>query len=150
MHKNLEFFQFINNASKTYFNENILVDFYNDNRYKQSFFDDNKILTQLTQKKLMEDLIEISKTFKRQIISKYTKKEKIKDIYKETIEKYKNGITFWLPSSHFYIEKDIENILQTLELYYIVSKLKFLYAIIVVINMMTKMNMLLQKNLDIV
>lgn len=114
--------QDINNASKTYFNENILVDFYNDNRYKQSFFDDNKILTQLTHKKLMDDLIEIAKTFKRQIISKYTKKEKIKDLYKDTIEKYKNGITFWLPSSHFYVEKDVENILQTLELYYIVSK----------------------------
>lgn len=114
--------QDINNASKTYFTENILVDFYNDNRYKQSFFDDNKILTQLTQKRLMDDLIEISKTFKRQIISKYTKKEKIKDLYKETIEKYKNGITYWLPSSHFYVEKDVESILQTLELYYIVSK----------------------------
>ncbi len=114
--------QDINNASKTYFNENILVDFYNDNRYKQSFFDDNKILTQLTQKRLMDDLIEIAKTFKRQIISRYTKNEKIKDLYIETLEKYKNGITYWLPSSHFYVEKDVENILQTLELYYIVSK----------------------------
>lgn len=114
--------QDINNASKTYFNENILVDFYNDTRYKQSFFDDNKILTQLTQKKLMDDLIEIAKTFKRQIIFKYTKNEKLKDLYIETIEKYKNGISFWIPSSHFYVEKDIETILQTLELYYIVSK----------------------------
>lgn len=114
--------QDINSASKTYFTQNILADFYNDNRYKQSFFDDNKILTQLTQKKLMDDLIEISKTFKRQILSRYTKKEKIKDIYKDTLEKYKNGITYWLPSSHFYVEKDVENILQTLELYYIVSK----------------------------
>ncbi len=114
--------QDINNASKTYFNENILVDFYNDTRYKQSFFDDNKILTQLTQKKLMDDLIEIAKTFKRQIIFKYTKNEKLKNLYIETIEKYKNGISFWIPSSHFYVEKDIETILQTLELYYIVSK----------------------------
>lgn len=114
--------QDINNASKTYFNENILVDFYNDTRYKQSFFDNNKILTQLTQKKLMDDLIEIAKTFKRQIIFKYTKNEKLKDLYIETIEKYKNGISFWIPSSHFYVEKDIETILQTLELYYIVSK----------------------------
>lgn len=114
--------QDINNASKTYFTENILVDFYNDNRYKQSFFDDNKILTQLTQKKLMDDLIEISKAFKRQILTKYTKKEKIKDIYKDTLEKYKSGITYWLPSSHFFVEKDVESILQTLELYYIVSK----------------------------
>lgn len=70
----------------------------------------------------MDDLIEIAKTFKRQILSKYNKNEKIKDIYTETITKYKSGITYWLPSSHFYIDKDKENILQTLELYYIVSK----------------------------
>lgn len=30
--------------------------------------------------------------------------------------------TNWLPSSHFYVEKDVESILHTLELYYIVSK----------------------------
>ncbi len=112
----------IDNAAKTYFNENIIVDFYNDTRFKQSFFDDNKILNQLTQKKLMDDLIERARVFKRQIIEKNNRKEKIKEIYKDTIDKYKNGITNWLPSSHFYVEKEIESILQTLELYYIVSK----------------------------
>ncbi len=112
----------INNAAKTYFNENILADFYNDTRFKQSFFDDNKILNQLTQKKLMDDLIERAKIFKRQIIEKNNKKEKIKEIYKITIDKYRSGIITWLPSSHFYVEKEIESILQTLELYYIVSK----------------------------
>lgn len=101
----------INNAAKTYFNENIIVDFYNDTRFKQSFFDENKILNQMTQKKLMDDLIERAKIFKRQIIEKNNKNEKIKEIYKETIKKYKNGIINWLPSSHFYVEKEIENIL---------------------------------------
>ena len=36
--------------------------------------------------------------------------------------KSQSGIVYWLPTSHFYVDKDIESILQTLELYYIVSK----------------------------
>lgn len=76
----------------------------------------------MAQKKLMDDLIEIAKTFKRQVIVKKANNEPIKSIYTETIKKYKSGITNWLPSSHFYIEKAIENVLQTLELYYIVTK----------------------------
>ena len=112
----------LNNASKTYFVNNILADFCNDSRYKESFFDENKILTQMTQKKLMDDLIEMAKTIKRGLIEKYTGKQSIKDIYKLTLEMYKSGITYWLPTSHFYIDKEIESILQTLELYYIVSK----------------------------
>ncbi len=112
----------LDNASKTYFVNNILADFCNDSRYKESFFDENKILTQMTQKKLMDDLIEMAKTIKRGLIEKYTGKQSIKDIYKQTIEKNKSGITYWLPTSHFYIDKEIESILQTLELYYIVSK----------------------------
>lgn len=112
----------LNNASKTYFTNNILADFCNDSRYKQSFFDENKILTQMTQKKLMDDLVEMAKTTKRGLIEKYTGRHPIKEIYKTTIEKYKSGITYWLPTSHFYVDKDIESILQTLELYYIVSK----------------------------
>lgn len=112
----------LNNASKKYFVNNILADFCNDSRYKESFFDESKILTQMTQKKLMDDLIEMAKTIKRGLIEKYTGKQSIKDIYKQTLEKYKSGITYWLPTSHFHIDKDIESILQTLELYYIVSK----------------------------
>lgn len=112
----------LNNASKTYFVNNICADFCNDSRYKQSFFDENKILTQITQKKLMDDLIEMAKRIKRGLIEKYTGKQAIKDIYKQTIEKYKSGITYWIPTSHFYVDKEIESILQTLELYYIVSK----------------------------
>ena len=70
----------------------------------------------------MDDLIEMAKTIKRGLIEKYTGKQSVKDIYKQTLEKYKSGITYWLPTSHFYIDKEIESILQTLELYYIVSK----------------------------
>lgn len=112
----------LNNASKTYFTNNILADFCNDSRYKESFFDEKKILTQMTQKKLMDDLVEMAKRIKRGLIEKYTGKQAVKDIYKQTIEKYKSGITYWIPTSHFYVEKEIESILQTLELYYIVSK----------------------------
>lgn len=112
----------LNNASKTYFVNNIWADFCNDSRYKESFFDENKILTQMTQKKLMDDLIEMAKRIKRDLIEKYTTKQAIKDIYKQTIEKNKSGITYWIPTSHFYVDKEIESILQTLELYYIVSK----------------------------
>ena len=114
--------QDINNGAKTYFVNNILADFCNDSRYKQSFFDDNKILSQMTQKKLMEDLIKMSKEIKRNLIERYTSGKQIKDIFKMTIEKYKTGIIYWIPTSHFYVDKDIESILQTLELYYIVSK----------------------------
>lgn len=111
----------INNASKKYFTENILPDFYNDTRFKQSFYDDKDILDQLAQKNLMDELIEKSKKLKRDIVKLYGKDE-CKKIYKETIEKYKKSTIYWLPTSHFYIDKDIENILQTLELYFIVSK----------------------------
>ncbi|WP_027399505.1 hypothetical protein [Anaerovorax odorimutans] len=114
--------QNINSAAKKYFIDNVLADFYNDVRFKQSFYDDKEILNQLAQKNLMEKIIEITKQFKRQQISKFTKNEDIKQIYSETLKKYKSGITYWLPSSHFYVDKDIENILQTLELYFIVNK----------------------------
>ena len=56
------------------------------------------------------------------MIENYTGKQAIKNIYKQTIEKYKSGIIYWLPTSHFYVDKEIESILQTLELYYIVNK----------------------------
>ena len=50
------------------------------------------------------------------------KQKTVKRIFVDTIEKYKSRIAYWLPTSHFYVDKDIESILQTLELYYIVSK----------------------------
>ncbi len=112
----------IDNAAKKYYMDNIMPDFYNDVRFKQSFYDDKEILNQLAQKNLMEQLISISKRFKRNEIKKFSKHEPLKQIYSETLNKYKKGNTYWLPSSHFYVDKEIENILQTLELYFIVNK----------------------------
>lgn len=112
----------IENSARKYFNENIYPDFYNDVRFKQSFFDDGKILNQISQNKLVKDLIKIAKKFKRNQITQYASRGTVKAIYNETIEKYKNSNGYWLPSSHFSIEKDIEGLLQTLELYFIVNK----------------------------
>lgn len=111
----------IKTASQKYFNEKILADFYNDARYKQSFLDDNKILTQHSQKCLMDKLIEQALSFKREQIKNY-RLNKCKKIFAETIKKYKRNISVWLPSSHFTIDKEIEGLLQTLELYFIVNK----------------------------
>ncbi|NLM19317.1 MAG: hypothetical protein GX217_04755 [Clostridiaceae bacterium] len=114
--------QNINTAAKKYYNDNVLAEFYNDSRYKQSFFDDDKILTQLTQKRLMDDLIKLSKSIKRTYVESFTAEKNIKEIFKNTLNKMKIGATYVMPTSHFYVEKEIESILQTLELYYIVSK----------------------------
>lgn len=113
--------QDINNASKKYFIDNQLPDFYNDVRFKQSFYDDKNILDQVAQKNLMDELIKKSKSIKREIVAS-NKKGEAKKIFLETIEKYQKGIVTWLPTSHFYLTKEIENILQTLELYFIVTK----------------------------
>lgn len=113
--------QDINNASKKYFIDNQLPDFYNDVRFKQSFYDDKNILDQVAQKNLMDELIIKSKSIKREIVTS-NKKGETKKIFLETIEKYQKGIVTWLPTSHFYLTKEIENILQTLELYFIVTK----------------------------
>lgn len=113
--------QDINNASKKYFIDNQLADFFNDVRFKQSFYDDKNILDQVAQKNLMDELIKKSKSIKREIIAS-NKKGVVKKIFLETIKDYRKGIITWLPTSHFYLTKDIENILQTLELYFIVTK----------------------------
>lgn len=113
--------QNINTAARKYYTDNILPDFYNDVRFKQSFYDDKEILNQLAQKNLMEKIVENAKAFKREQILLFAKKS-TKQIYTDTMKKYKIGISYWLPSSHFYVDKEIENILQTLELYFIVSK----------------------------
>lgn len=113
--------QDINNACKKYFVDNQLADFFNDVRFKQSFYDDKNILDQVAQKNLMDELIRKSKFIKREIIAS-NRKGAAKKIFSETIEKYQKGIVTWLPTSHFYLTKDIEDILQTLELYFIVTK----------------------------
>jgi hypothetical protein len=113
----------INNAAKKYYRENILPDFYNDTRFKQSFYDDKSILDQITQKNLMDKLIEKAKSAKREIIIQYTKNRKdCKQIFIDTIEQKRTTNIYWIPTSHFYVEKDIESILQTLELYFVITK----------------------------
>ena len=44
----------------------------------------------------MDDLIAMAKRIKRGLIENYTGKQEIKDIYKQTIEKYKAGITYFV------------------------------------------------------
>lgn len=113
----------IDNAAKKYYRENILPDFYNDTRFKQSFYDDKNILDQITQKNLMDQLVSKSKSTKRDIIATYSKNPKeCKQIFVDTIERYRKTNIYWIPTSHFYVEKDIESILQTLELYFVVTK----------------------------
>ena len=112
----------IDDSAKTYYLRNIYTDFYSDIRFKQSFLDDGKILNQITQERLMNDLIKLSKAFKRDQISRYNSNQPLKDLVKETIKNNKTSNGYWLPSSHFSIEKEGEGVLQTLELYYIVNK----------------------------
>ena len=111
----------INAAAKKYYNENILPDFYNDTRFKQSFYDDKNILDQITQKVLMDKLIKKALILKRNIIEQY-KRNECKKIFIETIEQNRKTTVIWLPTSHFYVDKEIEDVLQTLELYFIVTK----------------------------
>jgi hypothetical protein len=112
----------IDNAARQYYAENIYPDFFNDARYKQSFFDDDKLLSRISQNNLMQDLIRLSKEFKQNIVEQYQKNRPIKEIYKDTLTENKTTNGFWLPSSHFYITKESEDLLQTLELYYILNK----------------------------
>ena len=113
--------QDINTSSKKYFTENQLEDFCNDVRFKHSFYDDKNTLDKVTQKKLIDELICKMKQIRRDILTA-AKKGESKEIFSETLKKHKNGITNWLPTSHFYITKNTESILQTLELYFIVTK----------------------------
>lgn len=112
----------IDNSARKYYTDNIYPDFYSDVRFKQSFLDDGKILNQITQERLLADLVKLSRAFKRNQIDRYNAKEPVKDLVNDTIKKYKTSNGYWLPSSHFSVEKEIEGVLQTLELYYIVNK----------------------------
>ncbi|WP_289142214.1 hypothetical protein [uncultured Brevibacillus sp.] len=112
----------IDSASIKYYEENILSDFINDARFKQSFYDDKELLDQLSQKNLMDKISEKLFNIKREIIESYQKSNLKKVIYTDTIEQYRKGTIYWLPTSHFYVNKETEDILNTLELYFIVSK----------------------------
>lgn len=110
----------LNNAAAKYYNSNILPDFQNDIRFKQSFSDDQVLLNHLAQINLKNKVTEKSKQIKREIIQGL-KDGTAKELYKDLLGT-KIGSSFWAPTSHFYINKDKEKLLKTLELYFIVTK----------------------------
>lgn len=111
----------INAAAEKYFTNNILADFINDARFKQAFYDDKDLLDQIAQKNLMDKICEKLFNTKREIIDQF-QKGTLKSIFVDTLTSYRKGTVYWLPSSHFYIKKESEKILKTLELYFIVTK----------------------------
>lgn len=110
----------IENAALKYFENNVLVDFQNDVRFKQSFHDDKDILDHFAQINLKNKLVENAKKIKKDAIAEY-KSGQLKKIFKETLDQKKNN-AYYFPTSHFYINTEKESLLQTLELYFIVSK----------------------------
>ncbi|MEC2113432.1 hypothetical protein P9F85_19690 [Bacillus stercoris] len=112
----------INTASIKYYEENILADFINDVRFKQSFYDDKDLLDQLAQKNLMDKIIEKLFNVKREMIDQYQKGTLKKQIFVDSLKQYRKGSMYWLPTSHFFINQETEKLLKTLELYFIVNK----------------------------
>lgn len=112
----------IENATEKYYTDNILPDFFNDVRYKQSFYDDKTLLDQFTQKYLVDQIVKKMQSIKRDTIEAYSKNQVKNKIFIETLEKNKKTTGYWFPTSHFYIDKDLEPFLKTLELYFIVNK----------------------------
>lgn len=114
----------IQNASQKYYEENIYKDFYNDYRYKESFQDEEKSLTREYQKKLIDRIVENSQNIKTRISAEYHKKTANK-LFTETINSKPHSLNqLWLPTSHFYINKNYEYLLDTLELHFLVSKIQ--------------------------
>lgn len=112
----------IESATEKYYTDNILPDFYNDVRFKQSFYDDKTLLDQFTQKYLVDQIINRMQNIKRESIDLYSKGQLKSKIFIDTLEKNRKPTGYWFPTSHFYIDKDLEPLLRTLELYFIVNK----------------------------
>lgn len=112
----------IESATEKYYTDNILPDFYNDVRFKQSFYDDKTLLDQFTQKYLVDQIVKKMQSIKRETIELHSKGQLKNQIFIETLTKNKKATGFWFPTSHFYIDKDLEPLLKTLELYFIVNK----------------------------
>ncbi len=112
----------IENATEKYYTDNILPDFFNDVRFKQSFYDDKTLLDQFTQKYLVDEIVKKMQSIKRDIIDSYSKGQLKNKIFIETLEKNRKSTGYWFPTSHFYVDKDLEPLLKTLELYFIVNK----------------------------
>lgn len=112
----------IDGASERYFINNILADFINDARFKQSFYDDKDLLDQMAQKNLMDKITDKLFITKRELLDQHQKGKLKKQIFIDTIEQFKKSSNYWIPTSHFYINKEAERLLKTLELYFIVTK----------------------------
>jgi hypothetical protein len=112
----------IKNAAMKHYTENIYPDFINDVRFKQSFYDDKTILDQVAQKHLMDEIVKYLFEIKRSTIRDYQTGKLNKQLFIETLEKCRAGSNFIFPTSHFYIDKESERLLKTLELSYIVNK----------------------------
>lgn len=112
----------IDAASERYFINNILADFINDARFKQAFYDDRDLLDQIAQKNLMDKITEKMFNIKRDLLDQYQKGRLKKQIFVDTIEQFRKASNYWIPTSHFFMNKDSERLLKTLELYFIVTK----------------------------
>lgn len=113
----------IDRAAQKYYEENVLSDFINDARFKQSFHDDKSLLDQIAQKGLHDKIIENQFNLKRDIVDKYKNGESINKLFTQTLNENKTGKTiFYFPTSHFTVDKTTEKLLKTLELYFIVNK----------------------------
>jgi hypothetical protein len=112
----------IDSSAIKYFEDNIYADFINDSRFKQSFYDDKNLLDQVAQKNLMDQIIKYLYEIKRNIIKVYQEGKLENVLFRETLENNKISTNYWFPTSYFYIGKEYENLLKTLELSYIVNK----------------------------
>ncbi len=112
----------IDNAAQKYYQENILGDFINDVRFKQSFYDDKVLLDQIAQKSLHDKIIENQFNLKRDVIDKYSKNTLTNKLFIETLEQNKKNTVFYFPTSHFSVDIESERLLKTLELHFIVNK----------------------------
>lgn len=112
----------IESAALKYYEENIYADFINDIRFKQSFYDDKNLLDQMSQKNLIDKITNYLYDVKRKIIKDYREDKLDNDLYKETIEKYRKSNNYWIPTSYFYVSKEYEVLLKTLELGYLINK----------------------------
>ena len=112
----------IDNAAIKYYEENIYADFINDVRFKQAFYDDKKLLDQISQKNLIDEIAKYLFETKRNLIKQYQNRNLTNQLFKETLENDRRGNAYWLPTSYFYINKKTEKLLKTLELYFMVHK----------------------------
>lgn len=82
------------------------------------------MLTREYQKKLIDELIKISQSIKTKIIAEY-RQGKSNYLFTETIKSKSNSLKqIWMLTSHFYINKKHEYLLDTLEFHFLVSKIQ--------------------------